>query len=216
MISKKSKEPRCLDILKGIKDSALDPASLSPDERRPLVVLLMAEGQSTAEIALLLKTSDRTIERDKKAIRENNALSPDPKFAYIMGGRLVDEAQTCVQRIRKFQRDANCPTVAKIEGEKACFQITNELAARLQSLGFLPTAATKLEAKLSRGIDEFPSFDEIEAELDRLGQLASNSSESKNQIVVLTKDIKKAKLAGQVIEIKEDLESKGAKNDKAD
>jgi hypothetical protein len=174
----------------------------------------MAEGQSTAEIALLLQTSDRTIERDKKAIRENNAISEDPAFTGIMAGRLVDEAQICVQRIRKFQRESNCPPAAKIEGERACFQITNDLTERLQSLGFLPTAVTKLEAKLSRGIDEIPSIDDIEAEVTRLEKITLKGSESKEQILALAGEIKKAKLAGQVLEMKEDLESKGNQNDK--
>jgi transcriptional antiterminator len=65
--------------------------------------------QSTAEIAHLLKVSDRTIERDKKEIREENAISQDPELTNVIAGRLVDEAQICIQRIRKFERDANCP-----------------------------------------------------------------------------------------------------------
>jgi len=80
----------------------------------------------------LLKTSDRTIERDKQAIREKSAISQDPELVNIMASRLVDEAQVCIQRIRKFQRDSNCSPAAKIEGEKGCFQITNDLAERLQ------------------------------------------------------------------------------------
>ncbi|MHC4725340.1 MAG: helix-turn-helix transcriptional regulator [Planctomycetota bacterium] len=126
MSSPKSKDLRTLDILKNIKAGKIKPEALSPDQRRPVVTLLMAEGQSTAEIALLLQTSDRTIERDKKAIRENNAISEDPAFTGIMAGRLVDEAQICVQRIRKFQRESNCPPAAKIEGERACFQIPKD------------------------------------------------------------------------------------------
>ncbi|MHC4844217.1 MAG: ECF-type sigma factor [Planctomycetota bacterium] len=216
MSSPKSKELRCLDILKGIKNGTLDPASLSPDARRPLVTLLMAEGQSNAEIAHLLKTSDRTIERDKRAIRENNALSPDPKLADIMAGRLTDEAQTGIQRIRKFQREPKCPPAAKMEGERMCFQITNELVGRLQSMGFLPTAATKVEAKLSRGIDEIPSLDVIETEVARLEPLATYNSEIKDQILTLTEDLKKARLATKLTEIKEDVKSKGVKNDKTD
>ncbi len=123
MSTPKSKELRCLDILQGIKEGTTDPVSLLPYHRRLLVSLLIAEGQSTAEIAHLLKVSDRTIERDKKAIREENAISQDPELANIIAGRLVDEAQICIQRIRKFERDNNCPPAAKIEGEKGCFHI---------------------------------------------------------------------------------------------
>ena len=149
MSSPKSNQLRCLDILQGIKKSSIDPASLLPNQRKLIVPVLVAEGQSTAEIAHLLKVSDRTIERDKKAIRQENAISQDPGLARVFAGRLVDEAQICIQRIRKFQRDNDCPPAAKIEGEKGCFDITNRLTERLQSMGFLPTAAKKLEAELS-------------------------------------------------------------------
>ena len=157
-----------MDLLKGIKAGTVNPATLLPDQRRPLVVLLMTEGQSTAEIAHLLDTSDRTIERDKKDIRENNAISKDPELGNVMAGRLSDEAQICIQRIRKFQRDSNCPPATKIDGEKACFQITDNLAERLQSMGYLPTAAKKLEADLMHHTDTPLSLTEIKSEAQRL------------------------------------------------
>jgi transposase len=183
MSSPKSKESRCLDILKAIKAEARDPASLLPDERRPLVAVLMAEGQSTAEIAHLLQTSDRTIERDKQAIRKNNAISQDPELANIMAGRLLDEAQICIQRIRKFERDGNCPPAAKIEGEKVCFQITNDLAERLQSMGYLPTVSKKLEADLVHHMDNTLSLAEIGFEAQRLQDVKASLPEKKTKKV---------------------------------
>jgi transposase len=168
MSSPKLKKMRCLKTLKRIKSGVIKPQHLLPVERRPLVAILMAEGQSTAEIAHLLKTSDRTIERDKKALREKNAISQGPQLAGIMAGRLVDEAQICIQRIRKFQRDTNCPPAAKIDGERACFQITNGLTERLQSMGYLPTAAKKLEADLKHHTDKDLSLEDISIEIRRL------------------------------------------------
>jgi transposase len=180
MSSPKSKELRCLDILQGIKDGITDPASLLANQRKLLVPFLMAEGQSTAEIAHLLKVSDRTIERDKKANREDNAISQDPQLANVMAGRLFDEAQICSQRIRKFQRDSNCPPAAKIEGEKACFQITKELIEMLQSMGYLPTVSKKLEADLVHHMGNAPlSLTEIETELDRLKQIRGSLPDNK-------------------------------------
>jgi hypothetical protein len=144
----------------------------------------MAEGQSTAEIALLLQTSDRTIERDKKAIRENNAIAEDPAFTGIMAGRLVDEAQICIQRIRRIERDTDCPPAAKIEGEKGCFHIVDTLAERLQSMGFLPIAAKKLEADLKHHMDDNPlSLDEIVSEANRLKGIQSALPENKTKKV---------------------------------
>jgi hypothetical protein len=168
MSTPKSKDLRCLDILQAIKAGTTDPASLLPNQRKLIVPFLMAEGQSTAEIAHLLKVTDRTIERDKKAIRQENAISQDPKLADVIAGRLFDEAQICIQRIRKFQRDANCPLAAKIEGEKGCFHIANSLAERLQSMGHLPTAAKKLEADLTHHMGNTLSLNEIKSEAQRM------------------------------------------------
>jgi len=174
MSTPKSKDLRCLDILQGIKARTTDPASLLPNQRKLLVQFLVAEGQSTAEIAHLLKVSDRTIERDKKAIHEENAISQDPELANIIAGRLVDEAQICIQRIRKFERDNNCPSIAKIEGEKGCFHIVNSLAERLQSMGYLPIAAKKLEANLTHHMENTLSLDEIDYEVQRLKEIKTS------------------------------------------
>lgn len=177
MSTPESKQLRCLDILQSIKDGTTDPALLSSDQRKLIVPVLVAEGQSTAEIAHLLKVSDRTIERDKKTIREENALSLDPEFAGVMAGRLVSEAQICIQRMRKFQRDSNCPTAAKIEAEKGCFQVLNNLAERLQSMGYLPTAARKLEADLTHHAEGTLSFDEIASEVQRMQHIEGSLPE---------------------------------------
>ena len=189
MSSQKSNQLRCLDILQGIKDGTTDPVSLLPNQRKLIVSFLAAQGQSTAEIAHLLKVSDRTIERDKKTIRQENAISQDPELASVFAGRLVDEAQTCIQRIRKCQRDSDCPPAAKIEGEKACFQITNNLTERLQSMGYLPTAAKKLDADLSHHIGDSLSLDEVAAEAQRLQEIKT-SLPAKNIKTVKSKIVK--------------------------
>jgi transposase len=183
MSSPKSKDLRCLDILQGIKTGTVDPASLLPFQRKLLVRFLVAEGQSTAEIAHLLKVSDRTIERDKQAIREKNAISQDPELANIIAGRLVDEAQICIQRIRKFERDTNCPPAARIEGERGCFHIVNSLAERLQSMGYLPIAAKKLEADLVHHMDNTLSLAEIGSEAQRLQDVKASLPEKKTKKV---------------------------------
>ncbi len=174
MSTPKSKDLRCLDILQGIKARTTDPASLLPNQRKLLVPFLVAEGQSTAEIAHLLKVSDRTIERNKKAIHEENAISQDPELANIIAGRLVDEAQICIQRIRKFERDANCPPAARIEGEKSCFHIVNSLAERLQSMGYLPIAAKKLEADLTHRMENTLPLDDLISEAQRLQNIKTS------------------------------------------
>jgi transposase len=141
----------------------------------------MAEGQSTAEIAHLLKVSDRTVERYKKSIRQKNAILPSPELVNNIAGRLVDEAQICIQRIRKTGRDNNCPHAARIEGERGCFQIVNNLAERLQSMGYLPTSTQKLEAELNHHTANPLTLKEIRLEAKRLQKIKSSMSLTKNK-----------------------------------
>jgi transposase len=195
MSTPKSKDLRCLDILQDIKTGTIDPASLLPNQRKLLLPFLMAEGQSTAEIAHLLKVSDRTVERDKQAIREENALSQDPELVNIIAGRLVDEAQICIQRIRRCERENNCPPASKIEGEKVCFQITNDLTERLQSMGYLPTAAKRLEADLTHHMESTLSLAEIKSEAQRLQEI-KKSLPAKNTKKVKSRTVKQRKNNG--------------------
>ena len=164
-------ESQSLTLLQGIKNGSMDPSSLCPADRRLLVSFIMAEGQSTAEIALLLKTSDRTIERDRKAIREENAITKDPKLVEQIVGRLISEAEVCIQRIRKFQRDSNASPAVKIDAEHRSFQIFCQLSERLQSLGFLPTATQRIEADVKHSVDSLSSLEEMQHEIKRLIQI---------------------------------------------
>ena len=161
-------ESQSLTLLQNIKSGSVNPSSLCPADRRLLVSFLMAEGQSTAEIALLLKTSDRTIERDRKAIRDENAMAQDPKLAEKMAGMLCVEAGRSTQRIRKFQRDGGASAADKMDGEHRCFQIRSELIQRLQSLGFLPTATQRIEADVRHAPAPSRSLKELYHEARRL------------------------------------------------
>ena len=166
--------PKALMLLREIKAGNLNPKSIRPADRRVLVSLLMAEGQSTADMAHLLDVSDKTIERDKRAIREENAIGKDPKFVEQMVGRLVGEAETCTQRIRKALRERDATVADKVDGEHRCFQILDELAERLQGLGYLPTAAQRLEAELvdQRG-QGLPTLSEIFPDTNAAGANAT-------------------------------------------
>jgi hypothetical protein len=164
-------ESRTLTLLGDIKSGSVNPSCLCPADRRQLVSFLTVEGQSTAEIAHLLKVSDRTIERDKKALRKENAIVKDPRLVEQIVGRLMSEAEVCIQRIRKFQRDSDASAAAKMDGEHRCFQILSGLSERLQSLGFLPTATQKIEADLKYSATLSLSLEEIQDEAERLRRI---------------------------------------------
>jgi len=168
-----------IDIIRQIKAEGLDPNHLSKIERRRCVQHLSGEGLAVPEIAQVMGVSDRTVARDRKAIHEEQALEHDPHFASLIAGRLVSEAELVMQRIRRVLRDREAPHAVRVEGEKSCFMILVSMTERLQSLGYLPTAAQRIEADLRHESAMVPTHKEIKVELDRLEIIAEDSGDGK-------------------------------------
>lgn len=195
-------EERTLPLLQKIQTGVVDGKCIRAVERRQLVAFLMADGLSAAEIAQILKVSDRTIERDKQAIREQNAIARDPKLAEQMAGRLVGEADLSVQQIRKAVRDKRVSPAVKVDANDRCYRIVSDLTQRLQHLGFLPTASQKVEADLTHHLGELPDIDELQVELQRLRLvsqgLSSSDPQIAQQIAQVDAELKRASVVVQV------------------
>ena len=161
-----TQERGVLEMIRQIKTGALDPKALSTEDRQTCVMHLGSEGLSVPEIAQVLKRSERTIARDRKAIQEANAIEHDPKLAGQFAGRLVAEAETCIARIRRVTRDKDAPHAVKVDGEKGCYEILSDLTSRLQSLGYLPTAAHRIQADLTHNLGDNEGFAQIRAEVE--------------------------------------------------
>ncbi len=154
-----------LQTIREIKQGTLEPKLLSPEDRRACIGHVFTEGLTVVEIAQLFKVSERTITRDRKVLQEEGAIERDPRLAGQIAGRLSDEADLCIQHIRRATRPKDTPPAVRVEGERVCFSIVSDLTQRLQSLGYLPTAAQELNATLYQAVDAIPQFDALEKEL---------------------------------------------------
>ncbi|MCC7407447.1 MAG: hypothetical protein IT442_05210 [Phycisphaeraceae bacterium] len=170
---------------------------------------LGTEGLSIAEIAKILDVSERTIHRDRRVNQEENALQHDPRLAGLMAGRLVAEADLVMQRIRRVTRDAKTLPAVKVEGEKACFDVVDRLVARLQFLGYLPTAAQRFEADIRQTSELIPGYDQLHEEVDNLLVIARREGNALQieHIQELSKRLNQAELVEQVQETKAILTS---------
>lgn len=169
--SEKDDGLQTLALLQKIKDGQFEANSIEKAERKLLVRFLMAEGKSTAEIAHILKVSDRTIERDKKALREEIAITKNPKLVEQMVGMLVYESELSIQRLRKVQRDKDASPADKIEAERTSNQNRYQLFKMMQSLGYLPTAAQKIEADLIHHAASSLTLEQIQLEAERVKKI---------------------------------------------
>ena len=200
---------RTLSLLRKIESGAVNPTCIGVPERRQLVGFLMGDGCSTAEISEIFQVTDRTIERDKKAIRESNALARDPQLVEQMVGRLCGEAELSIQRIRKAVRDKKVSPSVRVDAEHRCFEIYNRLTQTMQGLGYLPTASRKLEADLTHHMDGVPGFGDLQAELRRLKEISQQGSEGNSgcgqELLVLEGQVTRAELATRVDAVKRQI-----------
>ena len=197
---------RTVSVLRKIESGVVDPKCISLSERRQLVGFLMSDGCSTAEIAQILQVGDRTIERDKKAVRESNAIARDPKLVEQMVGRLVGEAELSVQRIRKAIRDKKVSPSVKVDAEYRCFVIVNDMVQSLQRIGYLPTAAQKVEADLTHHVGDVPDLGTTRAEVVRLKEICQQHPDRNPEVVQrvrqLEQQVVEADFATQVEDVK--------------
>ena len=203
---------RTLSLLQKIQAGTVDPKCIRPAERRLIVSYLMADGYSTTDMAQILKVSDRSIERDKKAIRETNALAADPELVEQMVGRLVCEAELSIQRIRKTARDKNTPQAVRIEAEHRCYQIVSDMITSLQHLGYLPIATARLQADVTHNIGEIPALTQMQAEVKRLRQITGEIKGTEPKLIEQLNEIEtqlgQTELVNKIETISKIIESK--------
>jgi len=210
-------EERTLSLLQKIQAGTVDPKCIRPAERRLIVSYLIADGYSTADMAQILKVSDRSIERDKKAIREANALSADPELVEQMAGRLVCEAELSIQRIRKAARDKGTPQAVRIDAEHRCYQIVSDMIASLQRLGYLPIAAQRLQADFTHSIGQIPDVSQLQAEAQRLRLITGETEGTDPKLIEQLNEVEtqlvKVELASRIENISKIVESKEIQNE---
>ncbi len=193
---------RTIDLLRKIQAGSVDPKAISKIDRQQLVVVLMADGMSNAEMAQLLGVTDRTIERDRKSIRTGNAITKDPGLLGQMVGRLMAETEVASQHIRKAIRGKGVSAAVKVEGEHRCIQILFDLTKSWQSLGYLPIATQKVEAELTHHLGEVPSYSELREQLGQIQMVAKKEADldgavSKN-LLLLEGQLNQADLATKI------------------
>ncbi|MCB9858470.1 MAG: hypothetical protein H6818_22560 [Phycisphaerales bacterium] len=199
-------ETGTLDLLKQIQSGQMNPKAMGRESRRQVVAALVLDGYATPEIAKILHTSDRTIERDRQALRESTVLHNSPELVSQVAGRLFMEIDTAIQRIRRAIRGKDVTAAVKVDAEHRCCQIYSDYVQRLQGLGYLPTAKQQIEADMVHHMGTVPSFRELENESRRLLELTmeaggADGAESVKQFKAITDEIQRGRIAEELREI---------------
>ncbi len=164
------------EILQGIQNGTIDPASLPKPLRQLLVEVLLLNGQTKAGIAKILGVTDRTIRRDAREIWERNAMTHDPEFAKRFIGEVRLRAMTFIETLTRAGHSSEGKPSDKNKAIFLAWRSLKELVQTFQSLGHLPTnprrAISTEEPKQSRKPDrpKRKKISEKENEQEKLRQ----------------------------------------------
>lgn len=195
-----------ISIIRQIQSGQIDPRTLSPESRCACVAHFISEGLSIAETAEILRVAERTIARDRKLIRERNAIEQNPELVNEMVGRALQEGDVVISHLRRVARDKETRPSDKIDAERGVWEVTRQLTQILQSLGYLPNASQQINAKLTHQFEKPQTLTDLLAELNRLmGICPSEDSEAKALLKrtskatkrILSQDAKKTESGGK-------------------
>lgn len=163
-----------LDVLRDIKAGLLDPKTLADDDRRQCVIHLTEERLSVSEIAQVLKVATRTIWRDRRKIQEEQAIKPDPQMTSMLAGKFAQETDALRAHVHRILRDKDASHADRIEAARVSHEMLDKCLARLQSMGFLPTAPQRTQAEVTHLSGDAATLDELLREQQRLQEIVAS------------------------------------------
>ena len=193
-------------ILKQIKEGMLQAKELSKEVRQECVEVLILEGYSASSIAQLLDRSEKTIKRDLDDIWRRNSKRPTPEIALQLIAELISKSKSKSEHLMRLARSNEGELQERINAEHLAWQIENETAQRLQSLGYLPQAPQKVVGDIyHHSEEETKTYLELNEELNSLETITKENGcldeKTRAQINLLKKRIELAEIIEDVVDL---------------
>ena len=121
-------------LVQAIAAGRIESASVSVSDRRRCVESLTRIGYTVAEMADVLGVTERTIKRDRAAIRRAIALAAREEQRDELVGEYRDLTLESIQRLRRICNDADAPAQVRLGAEKQLTHAMREYVATSASL----------------------------------------------------------------------------------
>ena len=196
-------EQPVLTLIQQLKDDSIHPSTLSKEQRLACVETLSLEGYAVAQIAQIVRRSDKTIKRDLAEIAAKNVVQPTPELLRQLVGWLMARSEAHQARLMRLARSTDGSIADRAQAEYLAFRIRNETLQRLQSLGYLPQRPQEVVGDFIHregGDLEEASLSAIEAVIVEIKTLATErplTPEVAAELTTLEEQLSRAKLAHQ-------------------
>lgn len=198
-----------VQLLQEINSGLTDPALLDKPSRQQCIELLIAEGYTHAQIAQLLKCSEKTVSRDIKETRARNELTPSVPFAKQFIGDMFKKAMNHHSYLMRLARTKDVPAGDKIQAEAAAWKVIKEVVEKLQSLGYLPCRPQEVVGDIFHHLDDRgeQTLSEIKKMIAELEAVSSEDGAGNEALFAeingLKKRLTKAEIATEVTKLAE-------------
>lgn len=132
------------DMVDGVRIGTVKADDLSSDQRQACVEYLTEEGHTNREIAQLIEVHERTIRRDRRALRKSLAVKPDPGLGDEWVGELERLTSEAVQRLTKLARDPATPPSVRLSAEEAATRTYQRFVETARRMGYAETGSKRL------------------------------------------------------------------------
>jgi len=143
-----------VQLLQEINSGQTNPRKLDKASRQQCVDFLKLEGYAHAQIAQVLKCSEKTVSRDMKDIQDRNKMKPNLPFVMEFTGDVFKKAMNHHSYLMRLARAKEASTADKIQAEFAAWKVIKELVERLQSLGYLPSRPHEIVGDIFHHLDD--------------------------------------------------------------
>jgi len=197
-----------ISIVQSIKDSAINPRTLSYDKRlRCVEFLVKREGYTEEQAAQILGRCERTIRRDLREIEKNNALTADIDLAKRIAGDVVQSAMTHHRYLMRLARSLEASPGEKAQSEFLAWRVLKEMTEKLQTLGYLPTTPQAVVSDIyhhQEGGDK-KTYNELKQDLQEIERVAKETGtldpKTQEGIKLLQQRIEKAEIVEEMADL---------------
>jgi septal ring factor EnvC (AmiA/AmiB activator) len=204
-INKDNKPRDPIFLIQKIKTGEIEPEKdITTEERQECVEVLKLEGQTNATIAGFLKRDLKTVQRDLKAIWKKHSEDPTQENALYLVAEFLTKARSNHENLVRLAKEGDHE--GKVNAARYVGEALREIVKMLQSLGYMPKEATKIQAEINNPQEPEKTTEQLKKELSdfekNASELGINNPALQEKLVALRKRIELTEVDKELNDLK--------------
>ncbi len=136
--------PAIGQVIRDLSNGLRNPEDLDAWTRQECVLQLSLEGFNNEEIACVLRISERTVTRDRKAVRKAHALKPDCELGDELLGEFQEHMFGSVRRLTRLCNDSTTPPAVRVRADEAIGRIYQRFTEQVRRFAYAQDGSERL------------------------------------------------------------------------